>query len=97
MPTNPRWVISCKSCRAECTYAEIPSDTANYFLPKKPEVPDGFSFKSPNCAHEDTYGRNDLSYGVETMPSRAASAKCSDSGEPASGGDASPRSTGATA
>jgi hypothetical protein len=76
MATNSRWVISCKNCLGECTYADIPPDLASYFLPKKPEVPDGFSFKCPNCAHEDAYDRNDLTYRDETMPSRIASTKC---------------------
>lgn len=96
MPTNARWVLTCKNCRAECTYADIPADTANYFLPKKPDMPEGFSLKCPSCEHEDIYDRKDLSYRDETMPSRAASAKCGESGEPASGGDDRPRSMGAT-
>jgi hypothetical protein len=77
MAHQPKWVLSCKSCHAECVYAEIPSEgVANWFFPKKPQVPDRFTHKCENCGHEDTYGRNDLSYRDETMPSRFETKKC---------------------
>jgi hypothetical protein len=83
MATDPKWVLSCKECHAECVYAKIPADTESYFLPKKPEVPDNFMHKCENCGHADEYTRNDLSYRDETMPSRIQSKKCTGA-EPAS-------------
>jgi hypothetical protein len=73
-----RWVLKCNNCRAECTYAEIPSQgTSNYFLPKRPEVPaGGFKFKCPNCAHEDTYKRTDLTCRDDSISPNPASTKC---------------------
>jgi hypothetical protein len=82
MAHQAKWVLSCKNCRAECVYAEIPGDTENYFLPKKPQVPDRFKHKCENCGHEDTYQRNDLIYRDESMPSRVETKKCAESGEP---------------
>jgi hypothetical protein len=72
-----RWVLKCNNCRAECTYAEIPSEgTSNYFLPKRPEVPvGGFKFKCPNCGQEDTYKRTDLIYQDDSISTRPASTK----------------------
>jgi hypothetical protein len=64
---------------AECVYAEIPSDTESYFLPKKPQVPPEFKHKCEACGHDDTYQRNDLSYRDETMPSRVRAKKCGES------------------
>jgi hypothetical protein len=76
MATDPKWVLTCKACRAECLYAEIPADTESYFLPRKPQVPLNFTHKCGNCGHEDRYSRNDLSYRDESMPSRIQSKKC---------------------
>jgi hypothetical protein len=76
MAYQAKWVLSCKNCRAECIYAEIPSDTESYFLPKKPQVSPEFTHRCDNCGHEDKYERKDLSYRDETMPSRFASQKC---------------------
>jgi hypothetical protein len=77
MAHQAKWVLSCKSCHAECVYAEIPSEgVANWFFPKKPQVPDHFTHKCENCGHGDTYGRNDLTYRDETMPSRFETKKC---------------------
>jgi hypothetical protein len=76
MAKEAKWVLSCKSCHAECVFAEIPDDTESYFLPKKPQVPAEFKHKCEGCGHEDMYERNDLSYRDETMPSRVASKKC---------------------
>jgi hypothetical protein len=71
MGTNAKWVLTCKNCRAECTYADISLEgAANYFLPKRPPVPDGFTFKCQNCGHADIYRRQELLYRDETMPSR---------------------------
>ena len=82
MATNPKWVLTCKSCHSECVYAEIPNDTESYFLPKKPQIPPKFKHKCENCGYEDTYERNDLSYRDETMPSRVETKKCAEFGEP---------------
>jgi hypothetical protein len=76
MPHHATWVLSCKNCHAECTYAEIPPDTESYFLPKKPQVPDDFTHKCDNCGHQDSYQRKDLTYRDESMPSRAETKKC---------------------
>ena len=76
MATDAKWVLSCKSCHAECTYAQIPGDTESYFLPKKPHVPGNFSYRCDNCGHKDTYQRNDLRYRDETMPSRTEQKNC---------------------
>jgi hypothetical protein len=57
-------------------YAEIPDDTESYFFPKKPHVPENFTHKCETCGHVDRYERTDLIYRDETMPSRAASKKC---------------------
>jgi hypothetical protein len=78
MANDPKWVLSCKNCHAECVYAEIPADTESYFLPRKPQVPDNFTHKCQGCGHEDKYNRNDLSYRDETMPSRVQSKKCAE-------------------
>jgi ferredoxin len=88
MATNPKWVLSCKNCHAECVYAAIPSDTENYFMPKKPQIPANFTHKCEGCGHVDSYERTDLIYRDETMPSRAEAKKC---------GEAEPMSRGATA
>jgi hypothetical protein len=79
MAHQAKWVLSCKNCHAECIYAEIPSDTESYFLPKKPQVPPGFKHTCEGCGHEDTYQRNDLSYRGETMTSRVAAKRCGES------------------
>jgi hypothetical protein len=62
MAGKPSWVLSCRKCLVESTYAEIPDDTESYFLPERPRLPDGFTFRCPNCGHEDTYRNTDLSY-----------------------------------
>ena len=80
MAAQPKWVLTCKNCRAECIYDIIPADTENYFLPKKPQVPMNFAYKCENCGHEDKYNRNDLRYRDETMPSRMQSKKCGNGG-----------------
>jgi hypothetical protein len=74
-----RWVLKCNNCRAECTYAEIPSEgTSNYFLPKRPYVPvGGLQFKCPHCGHEELYRRIDLIYQDDSLSPRPASARCS--------------------
>jgi hypothetical protein len=77
MATHPKWVLTCKECRAECVYAEIPAGTESYFLPRKPQLPDNFTHTCQGCGHEDKYNRNDLSYRDESMPSRIQSKKCS--------------------
>jgi len=61
---NVKWVLTCRECRAECTYSEIPEeDISAYFFPKKPDVPPGgFQFECTNCGHKDTYRRTDLTY-----------------------------------
>jgi predicted nucleic-acid-binding Zn-ribbon protein len=76
MAHQAKWVLSCKNCRAECVYSEIPSNTESYFLPKKPQVPAHFKHKCEDCGYEDTYQRNDLSYRDETMPSRVQAKQC---------------------
>jgi hypothetical protein len=74
-----RWVLNCKECRTECVYAEIPSTgIANYFLPKKPEVPKDFTFICPTCGHEDTYDRSDLTYQDGQISASPAVANCSE-------------------
>jgi hypothetical protein len=76
MATNAKWVLSCKGCHAECTFADIPDDTASYFFPKKPQVPENFAHQCENCGHRDTYERTDLRYRDDTMPSRVKSSNC---------------------
>jgi Fe-S-cluster-containing dehydrogenase component len=76
MAREPKWVLTCKNCRAECTYAGIPSDTESYFLPRKPHVPANFVHKCDFCGHEYSYERSDLTYRAETMPSRVEEKKC---------------------
>jgi hypothetical protein len=74
---HAKWVLSCKNCHAECTYAEIPSEgVANWFFPKKPQMPPHFTHKCKTCGHRDTYERNDLTYRDETMPSRVQPSRC---------------------
>jgi hypothetical protein len=92
-----RLVLKCKECRAECSYADISSEgVASYFFPKKPEVPANFTYTCPMCGHKDLYDRSDLVYENDANTPNPAAAKCSDSSEPASGGDDPPRSTSAT-
>jgi hypothetical protein len=67
MTHHAKWVLSCKNCRAECVYAEFPSDNESYFLPKKPQVPEDFTHKCESCGHEDRNRQNDLSYRDETI------------------------------
>jgi hypothetical protein len=77
MAHQAKWVLICKNCHAECVFAEIPSDgAANWFFPKKPQMPPHFTHRCSNCDHEDTYGQNDLTYRDETMPSRMETKKC---------------------
>jgi hypothetical protein len=76
MATDPKWVLTCKSCHAECVYEDIAADTESYFLPKKPRMPEAFTHKCEVCGHKDQYLRNDLSYRDETMPSHLRSSKC---------------------
>lgn len=73
-----RWVLKCKKCRAECAYAEIPLEGfANYFFPKKPQVPDNFTYTCPRCAHRYAYERADLIYQDNTIAPSSEAAKCS--------------------
>ena len=73
-----RWVVKCKKCGTECIYAEIPPrGFANYFFPKKPEVPHNFTYSCPNCAHETAYGRADLIYQDDAVAPSPEAAKCS--------------------
>jgi hypothetical protein len=82
MATNATWVLSCGNCHTECVFAEIPSEgVANWFFPKKPQVPANFTHKCKNCGHADRYERNDLTYRDETMPSRVPPTKCGESAE----------------
>jgi hypothetical protein len=62
-----RWVMRCNDCRAECTYAEIPAEGIwNYFLPKKPEIPEGLNIRArPAVTRMPTSGQT--SY-MKTMP-----------------------------
>ena len=76
MASKPKWVLTCKNCRAECTYEEIPSDTESYLLPRRPHVLVNFTHKCDLCGHEYIYERTDLSYRDETMPSRMQERKC---------------------
>jgi hypothetical protein len=76
MPTDPKWVLTCKNCRAECIYEDIPPDTESYFLPKRPRIPENFTHKCGACGRVGQYLRNDLSYRDETMPSHFRSEKC---------------------
>jgi hypothetical protein len=78
MANNAKWVLSCNKCHTECSYAEIPDDTNNYFFPKKPQVPENFAHKCENCGHRDIYNRTDLRYRddlMETRP-REESSRC---------------------
>jgi hypothetical protein len=82
MANQAKWVLSCKNCHAECRFAEIPSEgVANWFFPKKPQVPANFTHKCENCGYANTYERTDLTYRDETMPSRAPSTNCGASTE----------------
>ena len=55
-------MLKCKNCQVDSTYAEIPDDTENYFLPQRPKAPEGFTFTCPSCGHGDTYQSYNLSY-----------------------------------
>jgi hypothetical protein len=60
-------------------YAEIPSKgIANYFFPKKPEVPRNFTYTCPTCGHEDAYDRSDLTYQDDQISPSDAANKCSE-------------------
>src|SRR5580704_1825756 len=75
--SSQKWVLRCKQCRSECVYAEIPSEgAANYFFPKKPEVPAGLTFKCPDCGHKDSYTRADLVYHDDATSRSPAKTKC---------------------
>jgi endogenous inhibitor of DNA gyrase (YacG/DUF329 family) len=77
-----RWVLKCKQCGTECVYAEIPSTgIANYFLPKKPEVPKNFTYPCPTCGHEDTYDRSDLTYQDDQISPSDAATNCSEASD----------------
>jgi hypothetical protein len=92
--SRKRWVLKCNECRAECSYAEIESEgVANYFFPKKPDLPPNFTYKCPNCGHEDTYDRSDLIY-QDDASTPAPAVKCSDSSETARPGDSAFRAHG---
>jgi hypothetical protein len=76
MAHNAKWVLSCKGCHAECTYAEIPDDMASHFFPKKPQVAEDFFHKCENCGHRARYQQTDLRYRDDTMPSRMPESNC---------------------
>ena len=77
MAHDAKWVFSCKNCHAECTFAQIPEEgVANWFFPKKPQVPGNYTHKCDSCGHEGTYQRHDLIYRDATMPSRVPETKC---------------------
>jgi hypothetical protein len=76
MVHQAKWVLSCKNCHSECTYAQIPEDSVKFFLPKKPQVPDDFTFTCRTCGHSDKYRRKDLIFRDETMPSYFQPTKC---------------------
>jgi hypothetical protein len=93
--SQKRWVLKCKECRAECSYAEIANEgVANYFFPKKPEVPPNFTYTCPTCGHQDMYDRSDLIYEDDANTPNPASAKCSDSSETLPPGDSAFRAHG---
>ena len=73
-----RWVLKCKDCRTECTFAEIPTEgTANYFFPKKPELPEnGFTYTCPNCRHKSVYKRTDLIHQDDAIAPSPEAANC---------------------
>jgi hypothetical protein len=87
MANHAKWVLSCKSCHAECLYAEIPDDTDNYFFPKKPQVPENFAHKCESCGHRDIYKRTDLTYRDDTMETKPSHTKSSNCGESKGGDD----------
>jgi hypothetical protein len=62
MGSKAKWVLNCKNCRVDSAYAEIPGDVESYFLPARPQLPEGFTFKCPNCGHENTYVSTELNY-----------------------------------
>ncbi|MDP9147649.1 MAG: hypothetical protein M3N22_08305 [Acidobacteriota bacterium] len=58
-----RWILICRKCEEAFTHSTI-DDTgiANYFMPKKPDLPGGAEFECPNCGHSATYNQADLRY-----------------------------------
>ncbi len=75
--SSRKWVIKCKECGTECVYAEITSEgTANYFFPKKPELPKGFMFDCPKCGRKNRYSRTDLVYQDDALTRSPATTKC---------------------
>jgi len=73
-----RWVLKCKDCRTECTFAEISTEgTANYFFPKKPGLPEnGFTYTCPNCGHKNVYKRTDLIHQDDAIAPSPEAANC---------------------
>jgi hypothetical protein len=58
------WGLHCVKCERSFAHAPIPdASIADYFLPIKPDFPDGGSeVKCPNCGHIALYQRSDLTY-----------------------------------
>jgi hypothetical protein len=73
-----RWILKCRDCRSEYTFAEIPSEgTANYFFPKKPQLPEnGFTYTCPNCRRKNVYKRTDLIYQDDGISPNPEAANC---------------------
>ena len=77
-----RWVLKCKECRAECVYADIATEgVANYFFPKRPQVPENFTYKCSTCGHQDAYDRSDLTYQDDQISPSHATTKCTEAAD----------------
>jgi hypothetical protein len=77
-----RWILKCRECRAEYTYEVIgTTGIADYFLPKRPQVPPNFQYACPVCNYKDTYDRSDLIYLDDAAAPNPASAKSADGNE----------------
>jgi hypothetical protein len=57
------WILVCSKQRIALHHSVIDAITMNYFLPAKPDFPEGGSeFQCPNCGRTATHKRTDPKY-----------------------------------
>jgi hypothetical protein len=57
------WTLTGGNCGSNFVHSLIEDNSVlNFFLPQKPEFPDGGSEECPNCRRKAIYKRTDLRY-----------------------------------
>jgi len=60
------WSLCCKNCGKHFEYSKIPDTLQNFYLPQKPDFPEGrLEAPCPRCKEKAMYARSDLIFHAD--------------------------------